>query len=409
MWWPATAVTARVTGDIGTAEDAVQEACVAALAQWPEQGIPANPGGWVATVAKRRAIDVQRREAARPGKERAATAEWHHNRADAGSGQQALDLDDQLALIFTCCHPALDPAAQVALTLRVVCGIPVASIAAMLLVTEPTLAQRLVRAKRKIRQAVIPLRVPDPPDRPARLAGVLRVVYLVFTEGHFARSGSALVNTELCEESLRLARALHGLLPAEPEVTGLLALILLTDARRPARLDVQGDLVLLADQDRSRWDQSKIEEGIALLEAALAGHRPGPYQIQAAIAACHAEAASHELTDWLQISALYGELLRWDSSPVIQVNRAVAVSMSQGPPAGLEILDSLTCRPDLARWPQLQIARAGLLARAGRADEAVVAYRAALAMSPSPAECRSVTARILELTSTQPAPDHEER
>ncbi|HEX9033251.1 MAG TPA: DUF6596 domain-containing protein [Streptosporangiaceae bacterium] len=407
MWWPAAAVTARVTGDLGLAEDAVQEACLAALAQWPEQGIPANPGGWVAAVARRRAIDVQRREAARPGKERAAAADWH-DQAGAG-GRPALDMDDQLALIFTCCHPALDPAAQVALTLRVVCGIPTASIAAMLLVAEPTLAQRLVRAKRKIREAVIPLRMPDPAERAARLAGVLRVVYLVFTEGHFARSGSDLVNAGLCEESLRLARALHMLLRDEPEVTGLLALILLTDARRPARLDARADLVLLADQDRSLWDRSKIGEGIALLEAALAMHRPGPYQLQAAIAACHAEAASHDQTDWPQITALYGELLRWESSPVIQVNRAVAVSMSQGPPAGLEILDSLTSRPELSRWPQLQIARAGLLARAGRADEAVAAYQAALAMDPSPAECRSITARILELTSAQPAPDHQER
>ena len=273
--------------------------------------------------------------------------------------------DDQLALLFACCHPALDPASRVMLTLRVVCGLPTASIARLLLLPEPTVAQRIVRAKRKIRDAGIRLRVPDPGERPARLASVLRAIYLTFTEGHSPHGTGAVVRDDLCEEALRLARRLHRLLPDEPEVTGLLALILLTGARSAARADEDGALVLLADQDRSRWDRGRLDEGQSLAETALAQRRPGPYQLQAAIAACHADAATAADTDWRQIAALYGELLRFDPSPVIEANRAVAVAYAEGPAAGLTILDTLAASSRLARWPQLHIARAALLAQWG--------------------------------------------
>ena len=300
--------------------------------------------------------------------------------------------DDELALIFTCCHPALDPAARVALTLRSVCGLTTAEIAAAFLVPEPTMAQRLVRAKRKIRQAGIAFRVPGPGDLPARLAAVLRVVYLVFTEGHLAAAGDALIRGELCDQAIRLARALASLLPSEPEVLGLLALLLLTDARRDARLSPDGDLVLLADQDRGRWDRAMIDEGEALVERALRANRPGPYQVQAAIAACHSGAATAADTDWREIALLYGELLRYEPSPMAEANRAVAVAMSEGPAAGLVILDTIGGDARLARWPQLHIARAELLRRLGRRTEAIAAYEAAIALEP-PAPERAYLAR----------------
>ncbi len=277
---------ARLAGDLSLAEDCVQEACAAAVEQWPRDGVPANPGGWVVAVARRRALDHLRRESARPGKERQAVQEW----VAADLDDSAVAGDDQLTLLFACCHPALDPASRVTLTLRVVCGLPAASIARLLLRPEPTVAQRIVRAKRKIRDAGIRLRVPDPGERPARLASVLRAVYLTFTEGHSPHGISAVVRDDLCEEALQLAAGLHRLLPDEPEVTGLLALILLTGARSAARADRDGALVLLADQDRSRWDRGRMDEGRSLVETALAQRRPGPYQLQAAIAACHADA-----------------------------------------------------------------------------------------------------------------------
>jgi RNA polymerase sigma-70 factor, ECF subfamily len=305
--------------------------------------------------------------------------------------------DDELALIFTCCHPALDPAARVGLTLRAVCGLTTAEIAAAFLVPEPTMAQRLVRAKRKIRQAGIAFRVPAPADLPQRLSAVLRVVYLVFTEGHLASRGDTLIRGDLCDQALRLARALAALLPGEPEVTGLLALLLLTDARRDARLTPDGEPVLLADQDRGRWDRAMIREGEALVERALRLGRPGPYQIQAAIAACHSGAATAAGTDWREIALLYGELIACEPTPMTEANRAVAVAMSEGPAAGLVILDTVSADARLARWPQLHIARAELLRRLGRRAEAIAAYETAMALEPPAPERAHLARRIREL------------
>jgi RNA polymerase sigma-70 factor, ECF subfamily len=393
---------ARLAGDLSLAEDCAQEACAAALAQWPRDGVPVNPGGWVVAVARRRALDQLRRESARAGKERQALHEW----AAAEPDGSAVAGDDQLALLCACCHPALDPASRVTLTLRVVCGLPTASIARLLLLPEPTIAQRIVRAKRKIRDAGIRLRVPDPGERPVRLASVLRAIYLTFTDGHSPHGTDAVVRDDLCEEALRLASRLHRLLPNEPEVTGLFALILLTSARSAARADQHGALILLPDQDRSRWDRSRLEQGRSLVEAALAQRHPGPYQLQAAIAACHADAAAAADTDWRQIAALYSELLRLDPSPVIEANRAVAVAYAEGPAAGLAILDALAARSALARWPQLHIARAALLAQCGRREDAVAAYRDALALEPAEPVRRHITGQIAALGAA-PAPTEE--
>ena len=316
------------------------------MAQWSRDGLPANPGGWVVAVARRRALDHLRREGARAGKEREAMREW----AAAEPDGSAIAGDDQLALLFACCHPALESASRMALTLRVVGGLPTASIARLLLLSEPAVAQRIVRAKRKIRDAGIRLRVPDPQERPGRLASVLNTIYLIFTEGHSPHGPSAVFSDDLCEEARQLAARLHRLLPDEPEVTGLLALILLTSARTAARADEDGALVLLADQDRSRWDRGRLAEGRSLVETALAQRRPGSYQLQAAIAACHADAVTADDTDWRQIAALYSELLRLCPSPVIEANRAVAVAYAEGPAAGLAILDTLAASSRLARW-----------------------------------------------------------
>ncbi|HEV3069720.1 MAG TPA: sigma-70 family RNA polymerase sigma factor, partial [Streptosporangiaceae bacterium] len=378
-WWAAVAAVTRQVGDLEVAEDAVQEACAAALAQWPAEGLPASPRAWLIGTARHKALDRVRRERRRADKEAEAVREEAPPHAASG---WAAGTDDELALIFTCCHPALDPAARVGLTLRAVCGLTTAQIAAAFLVPEPTMAQRLVRAKRKIRQAGIAFRVPGPAARPARLGSVLRVVYLVFTEGHLAAGGGALIRGDLCDQAIRLARALAVLLPGEPEVTGLLALLLLTDARRGARLSPAGDLVLLAEQDRSRWDRAMIGEGEALVEQALRRNRPGPYQIMAAIAACHSGAATAADTDWREIALLYGELIRYEPTPMVEANRAVAVAMSEGPAAGLVILDTVSGDARLARWPQLHIARAELLRRLGRRTEAVAAYEAAIALEP---------------------------
>jgi RNA polymerase sigma-70 factor (ECF subfamily) len=388
-WWAAVAAVTRQVGDLEVAEDAVQDACTAALAQWPAEGVPASPRGWLIGTARHKALDRLRRERRRADKEAEAMRE---EAAPLPATGWAARTDDELALIFTCCHPALDPAVRVGLTLRSVCGLTTAEIAAAFLVPEPTMAQRLVRAKRKIRQAGIAFRVPRREDLPARLSAVLRVVYLVFTEGHLAAGGDALIRGDLCDQAIRLARALTMLLPGEPEVTGLLALLLLTDARRGARLSPAGDLVLLAEQDRSRWDRAMIDEGEALIEQALRLGRPGAYQIQAAIAACHSGAATAADTDWREIALLYGELIRYEPSPMVAANRAVAVAMSEGPAAGLVILDTVGGDARLARWPQLHIARAELLRRLGRRAEAVAAYEAAVALEP-PAPERAYLAR----------------
>jgi RNA polymerase sigma-70 factor (ECF subfamily) len=395
-WWAAVAAVVRQVGDLEVAEDAVQDACVAALTQWPAAGMPGNPRAWLIGTARHKALDRLRRESQRRGKEAAAVRDAAPPAPADGPGG-----DDELGLIFACCHPALEPATRVGLTLRSVCGLTTAEIAAAFLVPEPTMAQRLVRAKRKIRQAGVAFRVPAPADQPARLSAVLRVVYLVFTAGHTASRGDQLIRDDLCEQAIRLARALAGLLPDEPEVSGLLALLLLTDARRAARLDPSGGLVLLADQDRGRWDRAMIAEGEALTERALRQGRPGPYQLHAAIAACHSVAPSAAATDWRQIALLYGELLRHEPTPVVEANRAVAVAMAEGPAAGLAILDTLSQDPRLARWPQLPIARAELLRRLGRTAEAATAYRAALNLEPPTPERAFIAARL----GTLPPPD----
>jgi RNA polymerase sigma-70 factor (ECF subfamily) len=393
-WWRAVASVTRATGgDLGLAEDAVQEACAAALAQWPAEGVPPNPLGWLIGVARRRAIDHQRREARRGEKEAAAVREHVEPPADQQTGA---DTDD-LGLIFLCCHPALDPATRIALTLRCVCGLSTSEIAAAFLVPEATMAKRLVRGKGKIRDAGIRFKTPTSQDVRERLPVVLKVVYLVFTEGHMASSGDALVRGELCDTAVGLARALVERLTGEAEAAGLLALLLLTDARRAARTDAAGRLVLLEDQDRTRWDRDRIAEGEAILERALRLGRPGPYQIHAAIAACHSGASTAAETDWRQVSLLYQELIRFEPTPVVEANRAIAVAMAEGPAAGLVILDAIAHHPQLERWPRLHIARADLLGRLGRTEDAVAAYRLALELEPPAAERAFVAERIRRL------------
>jgi RNA polymerase sigma-70 factor, ECF subfamily len=401
------ATLTRLTGDLGAAEDAVQDACLAALAHWPNDGVPANPGGWLVTVARRRAVDRLRREARRGDKEAAAVRELEGDDSGLGSreggsgGEGMSDVEDDLSLIFLCCHPALAPEARVALTLRAVCGLSTAEIAAAFLVPEPTMAKRLVRAKSKIRDAGIAFRVPSSDEVGERLAAVLRVIYVVFTEGHTASTGPSLVRGELCDTAIGLAHGLVARLSDEPEAQGLLALLLLTDARREARTDAAGELVLLEDQDRSRWDAALIAEGEAVLERALRVGRPGPYQLHAAIAACHATAPSAAATDWREIALLYGELIRYEPSPVVEANRAVAVAMSEGPAAGLVILDAVAHHPQLQRWPRLHIARAELLRRLGRRDDAAAAFRTALELEPPAAERASIVRRLGDLVGPE--------
>jgi RNA polymerase sigma-70 factor, ECF subfamily len=403
-WWAAVAVVTRLVGDLDIAEDAVQEACAAALVQWPTSGVPASPQAWLIGVARHKALDVIRREARRAGKEAAAPAPWAADQLppdDQLPAGDQLTADDQLALVLMCCHPALALPARTALTLRAVCGLSTAQIASVFLVPEATMAQRLVRAKRKIRQAGIAMNMPSPAELPGRLAAVLRVIYLVFTEGHMASSGPDLVRSEVCEQAIRLARELVRLAPGEPEATGLLALLLLTDARRAARVSPAGELVQLADQDRSRWDATRISEGRDLVARALSARRPGPYQLQAAIAACHCDAPSAEATDWRQIVALYDALLVIEPTPVAAANRAAAVAMADGPAAGLAILAGLSAEPALAGWAPLHIAMAQLHSRLGDAIQALGEYRLALQLGGPDAQRAFIRSQMRDLGAEQ--------
>ena len=400
----AVATLIRVTGDFDLAEEAVQDAFIRALETWPERGVPDNPGAWITTTARNRAIDRLRRrqrsveKIEELGRETAVEQELAAIDPTPAEDDAMPIADDRLRLIFTCCHPALALEARVALTLRTLGGLTTPEIARAFLVPEPTLAQRLVRAKRKIRDAGIPYRVPPAELLPERLDGVLRVLYLVFNEGYAASSGDELIRRELCAEAIRLTRVVVSLLPDEPEAAGLLALMLLHDARRDARVGAHGELILLDDQDRARWDADRIAEGQALIETALAARRPGPYQVQAAIAALHDEAAVPSETDWTQIASLYATLQGMAPSPVVELNLAAAVAMADGPAIGLAMMDGIAATGELDTYPYLHAARADLLRRLERWSEAATRLRTgARAHDATPPNAPSSRARLTEV------------
>jgi RNA polymerase sigma-70 factor, ECF subfamily len=405
-WGRVVATLIRTTGDWDLAEECAQDAFAMALQRWPSDGIPGRPGAWLTTAARNRAIDVLRRRTVGAAKLRevAAMSVGEADSPFAVETDHSGVPDDRLRLMFTCCHPALALEARVALTLRTLAGLTTAEIARAFLSSEPTMAKRLVRAKQKIAKAGIPYRVPPAHLLPERVPGVLGVLYLLFNEGYSASAGADLVRQGLTAEAIRLARVLARLMPSEPEAGGLLALMLLHDARRSARLDAAGDLVTLEDQDRSGWDSASISEGVTVLEAALRQGRPGPYQIQAAIAACHATAAAAEETDWAQIALLYGRLAEFLPTPVVELNRAVAVGMADGPAAGLVLIEELEASGKLAGYHLLPATRADFLRRLGRLPEAAVAYAAALDLVSTDAERRYLSRRLAE-TSGQGGPD----
>ncbi len=388
-WGFVLAATVRVTGDIDVAEECVQDAFGRAVAAWLSRGVPRRPGAWLTTVARRRAIDVLRHDASRT---RALSV--------AGATEDVADNDvhdERLRLIFTCCHPALSVETQVALALRLLCGLTTSEVARAFLVSESTMAARLTRGKKKIRDARIPYRVPARADLPERLDAVLSAIHLVFTTGHTAPNGSALVRRDLVENARQLAEMLHHLLPDEPDVTGLLALIVLTDARHETRVDEDGTLALLSEQDRSRWDREAIDEGRALVRRALASGSTGRFVLMAAIAAVHAEARSWKDTDWREIVGLYDVLMRSWPSPVVALNRAVAVSFADGPESGLVALTALAGEPQLANYGYLASARADVLRRLGHRAEARVAYEEALAQQSNEVERLFLRRRLREL------------
>jgi RNA polymerase sigma-70 factor, ECF subfamily len=393
-WGRVVAALIGMTGDWDLAEECAQEAFAQALRTWPRDGVPARPGAWLTTTARNRAVDRLRRRATE-------SARLRDTLVLTPPGQPpALDesgiADDRLRLMFTCCHPALQLEARVALTLRTLAGLSTAEIARAFLVPEPTMAKRLVRAKHKIRDARIPYRVPPAHLLPERTAGVLAVLYLLFNEGYSASAGASLVRQGLCAEAIRLARVLDALLPGEAEVTGVLALMLFHDARREARVDAAGELVTLEHQDRTRWNRAQIDEAAGLLDAALRGGRAGPYAVQAAIAACHALAPAAGDTDWAEIALLYGRLAELMPSPVVELNRAVAVAMADGPAAGLVIVAGLEESGALEGYYLLPATRADLLRRLGEVAGAAVSYRAALELVTTDAERRYLAGRLAE-------------